>query len=88
MLREYYVMYGVRYYSRFNVTAVGLGTYYPLIRGQHFTYEYIYISMACQGTTLQRPVKASRESGALFCEEINNISLLIDSIRQTSRNES
>ena len=29
----YHVIYSVRYYPRFHVTAVGLGTYYPRIRG-------------------------------------------------------
>ena len=29
----YHVIYSVRYYPRFRVTAVGLGTYYPWIRG-------------------------------------------------------
>jgi hypothetical protein len=29
----YHVMYSVRYYLQFHVTAVGLGTYYPQIRG-------------------------------------------------------
>jgi hypothetical protein len=32
MLREYNIIYSVRYYPRFHVTAVGLGTYYPWIR--------------------------------------------------------
>jgi len=27
----YHVIYSVRYYPRFHLTAVGLGTYYPLI---------------------------------------------------------
>jgi hypothetical protein len=29
MLHEHYVIHSVRYYPRFHVTAVGLGTYYP-----------------------------------------------------------
>jgi len=33
MLHEYHVIYCVRYYPRFHVTAVGLGTYHPRIRG-------------------------------------------------------
>jgi len=32
MLHEYHVIDSVRYYPRFHVTAVGLGTYYPRIR--------------------------------------------------------
>jgi hypothetical protein len=35
-------MYSVRYYPRFHVTAVGLGTYYPWIRGSTcFPLPYI-----------------------------------------------
>jgi hypothetical protein len=37
MLHEYHVIYSVRYYPRFHVTAVGLGTYYPWIRGHTCT---------------------------------------------------
>jgi hypothetical protein len=33
MLNEYHVIYSVRYYLWFDVTAVGLGTFYPCIRG-------------------------------------------------------
>jgi hypothetical protein len=33
MLHEYHAIYSVRYYPWFYVTAVGLGTYYPWIRG-------------------------------------------------------
>jgi hypothetical protein len=33
LLHEYHVMHSIRYYPRFVVTAVGLGTYYPWIRG-------------------------------------------------------
>jgi hypothetical protein len=32
MLHEHHVIYSVRYYPRFHITAVGLGTYYPWIR--------------------------------------------------------
>jgi len=43
MLHEYHVIYSFRYYSRFHVTAVGLGTYYPWIRRSACLYIYIYI---------------------------------------------
>jgi hypothetical protein len=33
MLHDYHVIYNVRYYPRLHVTALGLGTYYPWIRG-------------------------------------------------------
>jgi hypothetical protein len=35
MLHEYHVIYSVRYYLRFQVTAVGVGTYYLWIRGHY-----------------------------------------------------
>ena len=34
----YHVIYSFRYYLRFHVTAVGLGTYYPWIRRSACTY--------------------------------------------------
>jgi hypothetical protein len=37
LLHEYQVMYSVWYYPLFQVTAVGLGTYYPSIRGHTCT---------------------------------------------------
>jgi hypothetical protein len=40
LLHEYHVIYSVRYYSRFHVTAVGLGTYYRWIRGHTGTHLY------------------------------------------------
>jgi hypothetical protein len=33
-------MFSVRYYPRFHVTAVGLGTYYPRIRGSACTTQF------------------------------------------------
>jgi len=38
----YHTIYSVRYYPRFHVTAVGLGTYYPRIRGSACIYVEIY----------------------------------------------
>jgi hypothetical protein len=35
MLHEYHVIYSVRYYPRFHLNAVGLGKYYPWIRGDY-----------------------------------------------------
>jgi hypothetical protein len=32
MLHEYHVIYSVRYYPRFHMTALGLGTYYSRIQ--------------------------------------------------------
>jgi hypothetical protein len=36
MLREYHVIYSFQYYPRFHLTAVGLGKYYPWIRGHYW----------------------------------------------------
>jgi len=33
VLHKYHVIYSIQYYPWFHVTAVGLGTYYPRIRG-------------------------------------------------------
>jgi hypothetical protein len=35
MLHEYHGIYSARYYPRFHITAVSLGTYSPLIRGHY-----------------------------------------------------
>jgi hypothetical protein len=42
MLHEYHVIYSVRYYPRFHVTAVRLGTYYPWIR-RHYCNTFISV---------------------------------------------
>jgi len=41
----YHAIYSVRYYLRFSVTAVGLGTYYPCIRRSTCTWMYIPIHL-------------------------------------------
>ena len=38
-LQEYHVIYSVRYYPRFHVTVVGLGTYYPRIWGNYCIWK-------------------------------------------------
>jgi hypothetical protein len=38
MLLEYHIIYSIQYYPRFCVTPVGLGTYYPWIRGHCCIY--------------------------------------------------
>jgi hypothetical protein len=43
MLHEYHVIYSVRYYPRFHVTAVGLGTHYQWIRGHYSIVLCSYI---------------------------------------------
>jgi hypothetical protein len=40
MLHEYHVIYSVRYYPRFHITAVGLGTYYPWIWGHYCAKDW------------------------------------------------
>jgi hypothetical protein len=48
MLHEYHVIYSVRYYPRFHLTAVGLGKYYVWIRGYYcicyFSQLFAYFS--------------------------------------------
>jgi len=39
MLHECHVIYSVRYYPRFHVTAVVLGTYYPRIWGHYCVWK-------------------------------------------------
>jgi hypothetical protein len=56
ILHVYNVMYGVRYYLWFHITAVGLGTYYPWIRGQYCN---------CLLYMFSRPNKR-KEAGTLF----------------------
>jgi hypothetical protein len=43
MLHEYHVIYSVQYYPRLHIIAVGLGTYYPWIRGHCRMYVCIYM---------------------------------------------
>ena len=47
MLHEYHFIYSVWYYPQFIVTAVGLGTYYPRIRGSACTINST--STECRG---------------------------------------
>jgi hypothetical protein len=46
LFHEYHVLYSVRYYLRFHVTAVGLETYYPWIRGHTCTVCWLKVSVA------------------------------------------
>jgi hypothetical protein len=54
MLHEYYVIHSVRYYPWFQVTAVGLGTYYPWIRRAQ-----LYISLHIKDPILCPPSAVS-----------------------------
>ena len=53
MLHKYHVIYSIRYYPRFHVNAVGLGTYYPWIRGSastsniRFEYDITAVVINC-----------------------------------------
>jgi len=51
MLHEYHVICSARYYPRLHVTAVGLGTHYPWIRGSaciSFHNIHTFISVRIQ----------------------------------------
>jgi hypothetical protein len=39
MLHEFHVIYSVRYYLRWHIAAVGLGTHYLWIRGHYYIYN-------------------------------------------------
>jgi hypothetical protein len=61
MLHEYHVIYSVQYYPQFHVTVVGLGTYYPWLRGHYCrrysrlysSYNYL-VSVLCVQNTEHR----------------------------------
>jgi hypothetical protein len=56
LLYEYHVIYSFRYYPRFQVITVGLGTYYPWVRG-HYCILFI-----CVNVTLWRTPVCSKTS--------------------------
>jgi hypothetical protein len=48
MLHEYHVIYSVRYYLRFHIAAVGLGTYYLWIRGHYSTDNHSTLTITLE----------------------------------------
>jgi hypothetical protein len=71
MLHEYYVVYSVRYYPRFHVTAVGLGTYYPSYGSTtalrfplsvllHPSSTHVFLIVRTIGRRLETPQKSRR----------------------------
>jgi hypothetical protein len=61
MLHEYHVIYSVRYYPRFHVTVVGLGTYYSLIRG-HYCIRVSLLNCVAKMDTFYSPVVINKLS--------------------------
>jgi hypothetical protein len=57
MLHEYHVISSVRYYPRLPVTVVGLGTYYPWIRGS--AGNFIVMNWATRALAIQNQLKYS-----------------------------
>ena len=55
MLHEYRVVYSVRYYPRFPVTVLGIGTYYPRIRKS--TCNFIVMNWATCAVAIQNQLK-------------------------------
>jgi len=54
MLHEYHVVYSVRHYPTFSVTAVGLGTYYTRIRGSNcISFSAVKITPPCAVRSLK-----------------------------------
>jgi len=61
MLYEYHVIYSVRYYPRFHVTSLGLGTYCPWIRRSACTRYSPYLDEVTQCILdTARVIKTSR----------------------------
>jgi hypothetical protein len=72
MLHEYHVIYSVRYYPRFHVTAVGLGTYYPWMR----VYTCIRRFRVDVGELLDK--KSRSDMGDKFLKSaLNSLTLLL-----------
>jgi hypothetical protein len=74
MLHEitlYYVMYSVRYYLQFHVTAVGLGTYYPQIWRSACIFQYSKYLMKYKEKVLH--VQCDKLGNSTFATAINNI---------------
>jgi hypothetical protein len=45
MSHEYHIIYSVRCYPQFHVTALGLGTHYPWIRGHTFILICVFFTL-------------------------------------------
>jgi hypothetical protein len=43
MLQEYHLIYSVRYHPRLHITVLGLGKYYPWIRGHYCVYTCVCV---------------------------------------------
>jgi hypothetical protein len=66
MLHDH-VIYSVRYYPRFHVTTVALGTYYPWIRGHYSTSNAVDATdddMFCNGSAEDGDVRSECEEAA------------------------
>jgi hypothetical protein len=75
-------VYSVRYYPRFHVTAVGLGTYYPRIWG---IYVYVHIPlypedggsrMARNTVTLKIYGGTSKKTAIVILADLTTLNLL------------
>jgi hypothetical protein len=71
MLHEYHVIYSVRYYPQFHVTAVGLGTYYPWIRGHYcIRSPFITLTPTSYGVQSCRMSRCKQAARAHRCRKI------------------
>jgi hypothetical protein len=87
MLHEYHVICSVRYYPWFHKTAVGLGTYYPWIRGHYciiscyceqiflFIYQDLRLSFNCRWCKRQAIAVGCYYSTSDSCNEVRGIKL-------------
>ena len=69
MLYEYQVSRSVRYYPRFSVTSVGLGTYYPRIRRS--TCNSLFGSMSAAAWIQTHQTLLSKWTGTEFTKDVN-----------------
>ena len=69
MLYEYHVSRSVRYYPRFSVTSVGLGTYYPRIRRS--TCNSLFGSMSAAAWIQTHQTLLSKWTGTEFTKDVN-----------------
>jgi hypothetical protein len=67
-LHRYHVIHSVRYYPRFHVTALGLGTYYPWMRGCYCKQILIptaFVILGMWGISTPAPLHSRGISGSL-----------------------
>jgi hypothetical protein len=73
MLHKYHVIYIVRYYPWFHVTAVVLGTYYPWIRGHYYN---TFLGVLFSSSLCTCPNQTANPSPTSLSKRINGYEFL------------